>query len=169
MTDSQSDDSRLDFLLDAYILASEEGQEVTLEELCPNDSRLRELLGERIQAWKAAQLLRVSVSDGDETPEGSRLPVAAEGSSLSIGQFRQRLNECGLASSEEVQALLDCLPPEELPTDGIALSELLVRRQLLTAFQAREICNGNGRSLLWGNLCDSRQTGTGRHGRSVQG
>ncbi len=83
---------------------------------------------------------------------------------LSLKQFRQRLNESGLVSQADLQALIAELPDERRPADGEQLARLLVQQKKLSAFQAQQIYAGKGKALTLGNYVILDKLGQGGMG-----
>ena len=85
---------------------------------------------------------------------------------ISVDQFVRQLLDSSLLSADEVAALIAALPADKKPHDGEQVARELVRQKKLTAYQARQICAGNGRSLVLGNYLILDQLGQGGMGPS---
>jgi serine/threonine protein kinase len=81
-----------------------------------------------------------------------------------LDQFLQTLRESGLLTSQEIDAFLGSLPPEERPKTSEELARLLVRRRKLTKFQAQAIYQGKTRGLVVGNYLVLEKLGQGGMG-----
>ena len=82
----------------------------------------------------------------------------------SVGQFLERLAESRILVPGAVQTLLDGLPAASQPADARQLVRLLVERRMLTAYQARQILGGQGKSLVLGNYLILDELGQGGMG-----
>lgn len=65
--------------------------------------------------------------------------------------FVSQLVDSQLLAMEEVRALLDSSPAERRPQDAEQLARELVRQKKLTAYQAKTIYQGKGKTLVLGN------------------
>ncbi|MDB5341044.1 MAG: hypothetical protein JWN70_6663 [Planctomycetaceae bacterium] len=77
-------------------------------------------------------------------------------------KFVQQLEDSGILSGDTIQ---DFIPPKAFPTDAEELAGELVRQKKLTKFQAEEVSNGNGKSLLLGNYVLLDKIGAGGMGQ----
>ena len=85
-------------------------------------------------------------------------------SQLNTKQFLRELTESGLLSETEVRAFLDGLPPEKRDAGPQALAREMVRRRMLTSYQAARVCQGKARGLVLGNYVLLDQIGQGGMG-----
>ncbi|HUQ69679.1 MAG TPA: serine/threonine-protein kinase, partial [Planctomycetaceae bacterium] len=83
---------------------------------------------------------------------------------LSVEDFQKRLRASGLVTDEAVQKLLATLPTDQAPADGEQLARVLVRAELLTAYQAQQIYAGKGSALVLGNYVIQDKLGQGGMG-----
>ena len=83
---------------------------------------------------------------------------------VSLEQFIQRLSDSGLQSTAEMQTLVDSFPAADRPKDSQQLARVLVRQKKLTAYQAKAIYQGKGRSLVLGNYVVQDKLGQGGMG-----
>jgi len=76
----------------------------------------------------------------------------------------QQVVAAGLMSAEEIEALVEGMPADKTPHDSEQLVRELVRLKKLTAYQAKEIYSGRGKSLVLGNyvILDKLQAWRGR-------
>ena len=77
-----------------------------------------------------------------------------------LDEFAQQILDLELVTSEQLAALRAELPAPDLQ----GLAKLLVQRKLLTAYQAKQIYAGQGRSLLLGNYLILDKLGQGGMG-----
>ena len=77
-----------------------------------------------------------------------------------LDEFAQQIIDLELVTSEQLAALRAELPAPDLQ----GLAKLLVQRKLLTAYQAKQIYAGQGRSLLLGNYLILDKLGQGGMG-----
>lgn len=70
---------------------------------------------------------------------------------LSLDDFRERITASNLLSADELQAFVAAMPPEKRPNDGEQLARELVKQKKLTAYQAKTIYAGKGKSLYLGS------------------
>ena len=82
-----------------------------------------------------------------------------------LDQFRQTLRESGLLPDEEVDVLLDTLPPDQKPENGEGLAKVLVKYRKLTKFQAQAIYQGKTKGLILGNYVVLDKIGQGGMGQ----
>jgi serine/threonine protein kinase len=82
--------------------------------------------------------------------------------------FLTALGESGIMTAEELAALAKSVPPERQSQDARLLAADLVSRQVLTKFQAANLCQGNGRLLLLGNYVVLDKLGQGSTGEVYQ-
>ena len=83
---------------------------------------------------------------------------------ISLDQFTQQLADSGLMSREEIASFVAGLPAGSKPLDGEQLARQLVRQKKLTAYQAKEIYAGRGKSLVLGNYVILDKLGHGGMG-----
>jgi len=84
--------------------------------------------------------------------------------SPTVRQFVRNLDESGLMSADETEALIESLPPEEKPSTGEDLAKLLYRRKRLTRFQAQAVYQGKTKGLVVGNYVILDKLGQGGMG-----
>jgi formylglycine-generating enzyme required for sulfatase activity/serine/threonine protein kinase len=82
---------------------------------------------------------------------------------IPVDQFTRQLAESGLIAPDELRKLLDRLPAEH-KSDTESLARELVRRDLLTAWQAQQIYQGQGGQLVLGNYVVLDKLGQGGMG-----
>lgn len=80
---------------------------------------------------------------------------------LSIEQLARHIAESGVLASE---TLHDFLPPKASPQDAEELTRELLRTRLLTKFQAEQLWQGRGKSLVLGNYLLLEKIGQGGMG-----
>ncbi len=85
-------------------------------------------------------------------------------SQLNTKQFLRELTENGLLSEADVRAFLEGLPPEKRDAGPQALAREMVRRRMLTSYQAARVCQGRARGLVLGNYVLLDQIGQGGMG-----
>lgn len=78
-----------------------------------------------------------------------------------LEQFVKQLEDSGLVAGE---TLMDFIPPKASPKDAEELVGELIRHKKLTKFQAEEVANGNGKSLVLGNYVLLEKIGAGGMG-----
>ncbi len=83
---------------------------------------------------------------------------------LSVDDFRQRLIDSELVSSDELQAIMAELPDDKQPQDGKQLAQLLVNQRKLTKYQGEQIYIGKGKFLVLGNYTILDKLGQGGMG-----
>jgi WD40 repeat protein/Leucine-rich repeat (LRR) protein len=83
---------------------------------------------------------------------------------LSAQEFEQRLRASRLIPDEALAAALSSLSGDDSPVDGEQLARHLVRRQLLTPYQAQQIYAGKGTTLTLGNYVIQDKLGQGGMG-----
>ncbi|MFN0054195.1 MAG: protein kinase domain-containing protein [Planctomycetales bacterium] len=81
---------------------------------------------------------------------------------VSLEQFVRQLEDSGIIAGD---VLSDFLPPTSQPIDAEDLARQLIRKNLLTKFQAKEIYRGRGKSLTLGNYVLMDQIGSGGMGQ----
>lgn len=82
----------------------------------------------------------------------------------SLEQFAHQISASGLLSSADLQALVDATPARRQPRDARQLAQLLVKQNKLTAYQARQVYRGKGKSLVLGNYVVLDKLGQGGMG-----
>src|SRR5437667_12110968 len=70
---------------------------------------------------------------------------------VNVGQLLQSLGESGILSKEDCARLEQAWPPERRTEDAKPLAVDLVRRKLLTQFQALNLYHGKAQFLVLGN------------------
>ncbi len=83
---------------------------------------------------------------------------------MSVDLLRRRLISSGLLSEDDVRYLLNDLPASKRPADATALAKLLVRTGKLTEYQAKQLMQGNTKSLVFGNYVVFDKIGEGGMG-----
>ena len=78
--------------------------------------------------------------------------------------FAGLVSQSGLLSADELDSFQQDLPAEEQPADAQALAELLIRRNKLTEYQARQIQLGKVKGLVFGNYIVLDELGKGGMG-----
>ncbi|MEK6236825.1 MAG: serine/threonine protein kinase, partial [Planctomycetales bacterium] len=96
-------------------------------------------------------------SRGDSSSDSSNT-----GFTCGLEEFIDTTVYCGIGSREEIQALVDSLSAEQLA--ATALAQLLRDQGQLTEFQATQILQGHGRSLIMGSYLLLDQVGQGGMG-----
>jgi formylglycine-generating enzyme required for sulfatase activity/serine/threonine protein kinase len=86
----------------------------------------------------------------------------------SLDSFVQELSDCGLMTTEEVQAFLDGLPRGKAGLDAEQLAQEMYRRGKLTKFQAQAVYQGKTRGLVVGNYVVLDRLGKGGMGQVYQ-
>lgn len=82
----------------------------------------------------------------------------------SLDALLQQWTASGLFSAADVSALLAGLPEAQRPRDERELADELVRRQILTGYQAEQIQAGRGATLMLGNYVILDRIGQGGMG-----
>jgi hypothetical protein len=83
---------------------------------------------------------------------------------VSCDQFVRQIAESGLISADDLAAIIERLPTDAKPQDAEHLARELVRQKKLTAYQARQIYAGKGRSLVLGKYVILDKLGQGGMG-----
>src|SRR5438309_2137093 len=83
---------------------------------------------------------------------------------LTLKEFSARLSASKLITANDLRSVLAAVAPEDRPTDGESLANLLVRASKLTPFQARRLCEGKADKLVVGNYVILDQLGQGGMG-----
>ena len=83
-----------------------------------------------------------------------------------LEQFVKHLEDSGILAGD---TLKDFIPPKASPKDAEELARELVRQKKLTKFQAEEVWQGKGKSLVLGNYVLLEKIGARGHGAGVQG
>jgi len=78
-----------------------------------------------------------------------------------LEQFVAALYESGIWPAAEIQAFFDSLPEHECPADAEDLASEMIRRGMLTPFQARALIDGKPRGLVLGSYIVLDQLGKG--------
>ncbi|WP_437221906.1 protein kinase domain-containing protein [Planctomicrobium sp. SH661] len=84
--------------------------------------------------------------------------------SLSLDQVSQQLSSAGVLTANEIKSCIDGLPEESRPQDAQQLLKLLVKRKLLTTFQAQQAFAGKSKGLVLGNYLTLDKLGQGGMG-----
>ena len=84
---------------------------------------------------------------------------------VTLDEFVRSISDCGLMTSEEVDAFLRGLPPERQPEDARGLAREMLRYNKLTKFQAQIVCEGKARGLVIGNYVILDKLGEGGMGQ----
>src|SRR5262245_1128459 len=84
---------------------------------------------------------------------------------VGIDQFGKALVASGLFTADDVKAIWNDLPADKRPKDGEAFAKLLVERNKLTEFQAKQILAGRGPSLTMGEYVILHEIGAGGMGQ----
>jgi serine/threonine protein kinase len=84
---------------------------------------------------------------------------------VTLDEFVRSISDCGLMTSEEVDAFLRGLPPERQPEDARGLAREMLRYRKLTKFQAQIACEGKARGLVIGNYVILDKLGEGGMGQ----
>ncbi|HIM28632.1 MAG TPA: hypothetical protein EYG57_03640 [Planctomycetes bacterium] len=71
---------------------------------------------------------------------------------MGLREFARSLVKSGLMTSDEVRAFYRSFPSGERPSTAMALAREMVRREILTTYQASRLTKGRGRGLVLGNL-----------------
>src|SRR5262245_23283075 len=79
-----------------------------------------------------------------------------------LDQFVRQLQETGILASE---TLREFVPPNGNPKDAEDLARELVRKKMLTKFQAEEVYRGKGKGLVLGNYTILERIGAGGMGQ----
>src|SRR5262245_62113883 len=84
---------------------------------------------------------------------------------VSLKQFRDRLEESGLLSTDEIRAAESSLPSDKLtPDDAQPFAKELVARRVLTPYQATAIYQGKRQPLVFGTYVVLDKLGQGGMG-----
>src|SRR5579864_6254626 len=78
-----------------------------------------------------------------------------------LEQFVKHLEDSGILAGDTLQ---DFLPPKASPKDGPELLRELIRQRKLTKFQAEQLWQGKGKSLVLGNYLLLEKIGQGGMG-----
>ncbi len=81
---------------------------------------------------------------------------------LPVPQFIKHLEDSGILASETIR---DFVPPQSNPKDGEELARELIRKKKLTKFQAEQVYQGKGKSLVLGNYTILDKIGAGGMGQ----
>jgi hypothetical protein len=81
-----------------------------------------------------------------------------------LAEFAKSLADSGVLSADDVQAFLTSLPEDRRPADAQALAKELVRAGMLTKFQASQVYQGKGKSLVLGEYVVLDRIGAGGMG-----
>ncbi len=84
---------------------------------------------------------------------------------VTLDEFVRSLSDCGLMTSEEVDAFIRGLPAERQPQDARGLAKEMLRYKKLTKFQAQIACEGKARGLVIGNYVILDKLGEGGMGQ----
>jgi serine/threonine protein kinase len=84
---------------------------------------------------------------------------------LTVAQFVARLAASGLTTADEVRGFIAQLPADKQPSDGQGLAREMVRRKVLTEYQAREVFHGRTKGLVYGEYRVLDQIATGGMGQ----
>ena len=79
-----------------------------------------------------------------------------------LEQVVKHLEDCGILAGD---TLKDFIPPKASPKDGQELLRELVRQRKLTKFQAEQVYQGKGKSLILGNYTILDKIGAGGMGQ----
>ena len=79
-----------------------------------------------------------------------------------LEQFVKHLEDSGILAGD---TLKDFIPPKASPKDAEELARELVRKKKLTKFQAEEVYQGKGKSLVLGNYVLLEKIGAGGMGQ----
>ena len=82
----------------------------------------------------------------------------------SVADFSRQLTDSGVLTGRELEVALDAASTGGLPQDAEQYARLLVKRKLLTAYQAEHIISGRGRALVYGNYLVLDKLGHGGMG-----
>ena len=82
-----------------------------------------------------------------------------------LSQFIKSLNASGLMTTDEAEAFIEKLPPDNRPKDGAELAKALVRHKRLTKFQAQAIFQGKTQGLIMGDYVVLDRIGAGGMGQ----
>lgn len=83
---------------------------------------------------------------------------------LSINEFTKRLLVSGVLTKERLQSFLNGLDPSQPPADGEQLAKMLVRAEMLTAYQAKLLFQAKASRLVVGNYVIQDKIGKGGMG-----
>ena len=163
------DEDRIGDLVVQWGQAWEQGRELSVDELCKGNPELKSEVADRIQSVKDMSWLNESddedddllslpdfatvISDADET----KIPAVT----LSIEEFTQAVIDSGLMTSEEIEAIRQ----RSESKDTQELARLLLREKKLTTYQAKRICDGNTKGLVFGNYIILDEIGAGGMGQ----
>ena len=84
---------------------------------------------------------------------------------VTLDEFVHSISDCGLMTSEEVDAFIRGLPAARQPQDARALAREMLRYKKLTKFQAQIVCEGKARGLVIGNYVILDKLGEGGMGQ----
>lgn len=84
--------------------------------------------------------------------------------SMSLTDFLQQLIDCRAVSAAELKSALGDLPSEQRPRSAPEAAEILIRKKLLTAWQAQTIYQGQAQMLVLGNYLVLDKIGQGGMG-----
>lgn len=66
----------------------------------------------------------------------------------SVADFKDALLAAKLFSADRWQAFWDAIPEDQRPAEAEALADLLLKKELLTSFQAKKLLDGHGSELV---------------------
>ncbi|MBA4017129.1 MAG: hypothetical protein C0483_08155 [Pirellula sp.] len=84
---------------------------------------------------------------------------------LTIEQFGKALAASGLMTPEDVRAFWNAIPAAERPKDADGFAQRLRAQKLLTEFQAKQLLEGKGASLVMGDYAVLAEIGAGGMGQ----
>ncbi|MGI8977760.1 MAG: protein kinase domain-containing protein [Pirellulaceae bacterium] len=84
---------------------------------------------------------------------------------LSADQFAKAVITAGLSSADEIKTLWNGLPAGQRPKDGETFAQVLIQREKLTQFQAKEILTGGATPLVLGDYILLAKIGAGGMGQ----
>ena len=83
---------------------------------------------------------------------------------MGLREFARSLVKSGLLTPDEVRAFYRSFPSDSRPTSAMALAREMVKRGMLTTYQASRVASGKYRGLVLGNLVLLEKIGKGGMG-----
>ncbi len=163
------DDDRIGDLVVQWGQAWEQGQELSVDELCLDNPELKDEVAERIQSVKDMSWLNESDDNSDDDflhlPDFNAVSNQADETqlpecSLTIDEFSAAVSDSGLMAVDQLQRFRDNHPAE----DTQSLARQLVSDKKLTRYQASVLLDGRDQPLLLDRYIILDEIGSGGMG-----
>lgn len=163
------DENRIGDLVVQWGQVWEQGQELSIDELCQDHPELKDVVTERVQSVKAMSWLNQFDDDSDNDflhlPDFGTLSDQTDElllpeCSLSVDEFATTIVESGLIDADEVQLFIDNYPAK----DARSLARQLVNNKKLTRFQATVLMDGREQPMLLDRYIILDEIGSGGMG-----